>query len=57
MNEKHTGLGNNLFEIITHYVHCKNNNLNFFFPDIKLLYDKIPSYPKNKIYILLFIVF
>ena len=48
--KKHTGLGNNLFEIITHYVFCKSNNFEFYFPDIKLLYDKISSYPKNTIY-------
>ena len=46
----HTGLGNNLFDISNHLGYCWKKNFKYSFPDINLLYDKIPEYPKNTIY-------
>jgi hypothetical protein len=50
ININHTGLGNNLFEIACHLAYCFRNNLNYSFPDINLLYEKIPKYPQDTIY-------
>lgn len=50
LNIHHTGLGNTLFEISTHLAFCWDNNYNYSFPDINLLYEKVPEYPKNTIY-------
>ena len=50
LNINHTGLGNNLFEICDHLSYCWENNLDYSFPDINLLYEKIPEYPQDTIY-------
>ena len=50
MGYKHTGLGNNLFEISQLLVYCWKNNLKYTIPDIQILYNKLPNYPKNTIY-------
>ena len=46
----HTGLGNNLFEICNLLGYAWDNNLEYCFPDINLLYSKIEDYPKDTIY-------
>jgi hypothetical protein len=43
----HTGLGNNLFEICNTLSLAWKYNLNYDFPDLKLLFQKIPEYPKS----------
>ena len=43
----HTGLGNNLFEICDVLSIAWKFNLNYQFPDLNLLFQKIPEYPTN----------
>jgi hypothetical protein len=44
---KHTGLGNNLFDICNLYSLSKKHNIEFYVPDLNLLINKLPSYPIN----------
>tara|TARA_B110000208_G_scaffold146394_1_gene176646 strand:+ start:532 stop:1404 length:873 start_codon:yes stop_codon:yes gene_type:complete len=50
LTSKHTGLGNNLFDICNLLGYCWDNNLSYSFPDLNLLYSKIKEYPKTAIY-------
>lgn len=50
LNIYHTGLGNNLFEISNLLVWCWTHNYKYSIPDLNLLYQKIPEYPKDTIY-------